>query len=153
MTTRRQLADQDVRPSEPVFVLFPLGGKRFAFAAEVVTELARPDVQHSFPQTTPLVTGVLLRRGKVVPVCDVAPVLAGSEAPARRLYLIADRRFDDGAAESTAIPVNGECELLSAPLVPRTGKLPDYVRGLLSLPNEIVEVLDLEKLLATEVRA
>ena len=153
MTTRRQFADGDARSSEPVFVLFPIGEKRFAFSAEVVTELARPDVLHSFAQTTPLVTGVLLRRGKLVPVCDVAPVLAGSAAPARRLYLIAARRFDDGATESTAIPVNGECELLSTTLLPRTGKLPEYVRGLLSLPNEIVEVLDLEKLLATEVRA
>jgi chemotaxis signal transduction protein len=31
--------------------------------------------------------------------------------------------------------------------------LPDYVRGLLSLKDEIIEVVDLEKLLAPEANA
>lgn len=153
MTRPRQCGDKHAGPADPVFVLFPLGKRRFALPAEVVTELAQPDQLQAFPHTTPLVTGVLLRRGKVVPVCDVAPVLVGSEAPARRLYLIANRRFEGGATEATALPVNGECELLSAQMLPATGRLPRYVRGLLSLHDEIVEVLDLEKLLATEVRA
>jgi chemotaxis signal transduction protein len=153
MSTLRKTANQRAASTDPVFVLFPLGGKRFALPADAVTELARPGDMQSFPHTTPLVTGVLLRRGKLVPVCDVATVLADSEAPARRLYLIATRRFEDGATEATALPVHGECELLSTQLLPRTGKLPGYVRGLLSLRDEIVQVLDLEKLLATEVRA
>lgn len=130
------------------FVLFPLGRKRFALPAEVVTELARPDHLHSFPHTTRLLAGVLLRRGHIVPVCDFAPVLVGPDAPARRFYLIANRKFD-AASEWTAIPVTGECELTNAELLPPTGKLPAYVTGLLSLSDEIVEVIDLEKLLGT----
>ena len=134
------------------FVLFPLGEKRFALPAETVTELARPDRLQTFPHTTPLLTGVLLRRGRVVPVCDVAAVLVGPQAPARKFYLIANRSFGS-VRERTAIPVSGECKLTSAEMLPPTGKLPPYVCGLLSLDSEIVEVLDLERLAAAEVRA
>jgi chemotaxis signal transduction protein len=133
--------------SEKSFVLFPLGRKRFAIPAEVVSELARPDRLHTFPQTTPLLSGVLLRRGKIVPVCDVAQVLVGPKAPGRKFYLIASRRFAR-ASEWTAIPVTGECELASAAELLPTGRLPGYVTGLLSLRDEIVEVVDLEKLIS-----
>src|SRR5262249_62416986 len=75
------------------YVLFPLGEKRFALPAETVTELARPDSLQTFPHRTPLLTGVLVRRGRVVPVCDVAQVLVGPAAPPappRKFYLIAN---------------------------------------------------------------
>jgi chemotaxis signal transduction protein len=132
------------------FVLFPLGKKRFALPADRVTELARMDRVHEFPSTTALVNGVLVRRGEVIPVCDVAHVLVGHDAPARKFYLIAKRKFES-AEERAAIPVTGDCELSNSELLPRTGELAPYVRGLLSLPDEIVEVLDLEKLMTEEV--
>jgi chemotaxis signal transduction protein len=130
------------------FVLFPLGKKRFALPSEVVAELARPDRLQVFPSTTPLLAGVLVRRGHIVPVCDVAPVLIGPNAPARKFYLIATRHFGS-ASEWAAIPVTGECELATAELLPRTGKLPRYVVGLLSFSDNLVEVVDLEKLIAS----
>jgi chemotaxis signal transduction protein len=130
---------------EKQFVLFPLGNKRFALPAEVVTELAQPDHVQTFPHTTPLLSGVLVRRGRIVPVCDIAAKLIGPNAPARRFYLIATRLFGR-VPEWTAVPVSGECELTKAELLPSTGKVPSYVIGLLSLPDEIVEVLDLQKL-------
>jgi chemotaxis signal transduction protein len=133
------------------FVLFPLGKKRFALPAERVTELARMDRVHEFPSTTPLVSGVLIRRGEIVPVCDVATVLVGRDAPPRKFYLIAKCKFAQ-TDERAAIPVTGDCELTSSELLPRTGELADYVRGLLSLPDEIVEVIDLEKLMTEEAR-
>jgi len=127
------------------FVLFPLGKKRYALPAESVTELARPDHQHTFPHTTALLSGVLLRRGKIVPVLDVAQVLLGPDAPARKFYLIANRKFGT-AVEWTAVPVTGECELTTANTIAPTGRLPRYVTGLLSFADEIVEVISLEKL-------
>jgi chemotaxis signal transduction protein len=133
------------------FVLFPLGKKRFALPAERVTELARMDTMHTFPSTTPLVTGVLVRRGEVIAVCDVAQVLVGRDAPPRKFYLIAKRKFDT-AEERTAIPVSGDCELTNSELLPRTGDLAGYVKGLLSLPDEIVEVIDLESLMTEAVQ-
>jgi chemotaxis signal transduction protein len=129
------------------FVLFPLGKKRFALPAEVVTELARPDRLQPFPHTTPLLSGVLVRRGRIVPVLDVAQVLTGPHAPTRKFYLIASRAFG-AERERTAIPVSGECVLSSASPVAPTHTLPPYVTGLLTLEDEIVEIVDLEKLVA-----
>jgi chemotaxis signal transduction protein len=129
------------------FVLFPLGRKRFALPAGKVSELARPDTIHQFPSTTAMVSGVLLRRGEMIPVCDVAQVLCGVNAPPRKFYLIAKRTFEK-SEESAAIPVSGDCELTASELLPPTGKLPEYVTGLLSLQNEIVEVINLEKLMS-----
>src|SRR5512133_147694 len=93
------------------FVVFPIGEKRFATPAVVVSELAQPDTPQIFPHTTPLLTGVLVRRGRIVPVCDVAQVLVGPHAPARRFYLIATRRSE---SELIAVPVTGDCELVTA---------------------------------------
>ena len=138
--------------SDNTFVLFPLGRKRFALPAEKVTELAKPDRLQIFPHRTPLLAGVLVRRGRIVPVCDVAPVLIGADAPPRKFYLIANRQFES-RKEWTAIPVTGECELTNVQPQQPNSKLPDYVMGVLSLENEIVEVLNLEKLIATEAVA
>jgi chemotaxis signal transduction protein len=134
------------------FVLFPIGKKRFALPAGSVTELARPDREQTFPHTSKLLTGVLIRRGHIIPVCDVAPVLVGPDAPPRKFYLIATRKFSD-TSEWTAIPVSGECELATTELLPPAGKLPKYVIGLLSLENEIVEVVELERLIGTGATA
>jgi chemotaxis signal transduction protein len=131
------------------FVLFPLGKKRFALPAAEVSELSQPDELQTFPHTTNLLAGVLMRRGKIVPVLDVAQIVIGPNAPQRRFYLIANRRFERDL-EWTAIPVTGECELTSAEVIAPTGKLPPYVTGLLSLDDEIVEVIDLNQLAATE---
>jgi len=128
------------------FVLFPLGKKRFALFADVVTELARPDRLQTFPHTTPLLSGVLLRRGEIVPVCDVAPLLVGPEAPERKFYLITARK-GRSSSEWTALPVTGECELAASELLPVNGKS-SYVRGVIEVGREVIEVIDLEQISA-----
>lgn len=139
--------------NERRFVLFPLGDKRFALPAESVAELARPDRLQAFPHATPLLTGVLVRRSAIVPVCDVAQILIGSDGPARKFYLIASRQLGT-ATEQIALPVTGECELASADIVQPTSKLPEYIVGLLTIGQEIIEVVDLDKLVgAAEVTA
>ncbi len=134
------------------FVLFPLGNKRFALPAETVNEMACPDEVQNFPHTTPLLVGVLVRRGRIVPVCDLAQVLVGNGPRPRRFCLIATLKFDL-TAECVAVPVTGDCELISAELLPPTVRLPNYVTGLLPVQRELVQVLDVGRLIATEVRA
>ena len=133
------------------YVLFPLGKKRFALPAEAVTELARPDSVQTFPHRTPLLSGVLVRRGRIVPVCDVAQVLVGPSAPPRKFYLIANCKRES-RQELTAVPVTGECELASAPRVPLAGGEPQYISGLLTMGDEIIEIVALEKLISAEAR-
>ncbi len=134
------------------YVLFPLGEKRFALPAECVTELARPDSLQTFPHRTPLLAGVLVRRGRIVPVCDVAQVLVGPAAPPRKFYLIANCKIGQ-RQELTAIPVTGDCELATAALVPLTGKEPHYIQGLLDLGGEPVAIVALEILISMEAPA
>jgi hypothetical protein len=51
------------------------------------------------------------------------------------------------------VPVTGECELASAASLPLTGSEPDYVSGVLSIGNETVTVVALEKLICAEAMA
>jgi chemotaxis signal transduction protein len=78
-------------------------------------------------------------------------MLIGPDAPARKFFLVVNRQVC-GKSSPMAIPVTGECELADAEELPTTGELPPYVSGLLSLQDEIVEVLDVEKLLSMEAR-
>jgi len=128
------------------FVVFQMNARRFALPAGDVTELAPPVRLHTFPHATPLLEGVIVRRGHIVPVCDPV-VLAGRNSPAHRFYLIA-RCGTGQPAEFAAIPVHGECELVSADLQPATLR-PAYVSGVLAVGDESIEVLDLEKLVAS----
>jgi chemotaxis signal transduction protein len=137
--------------AQPRFVLFPIGKKRFALPAEEVAELAQPDRHQVFPHTTPLMTGVLVRRGTIIPVCDVAQVLVGPSAPARRFYLIATRE-SGRSRHLLALPVTGECELTAADPRPQTGRLPEYVTSLLALDDEIIEVISLSILMADDTK-
>jgi len=88
-----------------------------------------------------------VRRGRIVPVCDIGQVLAGTPTRRHRFCLIASLRFDS-AAEWVAVPVTGDGELLTAEMLPPTGRLPHYVAGLLSLKDEIIEVIDLGRLIS-----
>jgi chemotaxis signal transduction protein len=93
--------------------------------------------------------GVLLRRGRIIPVCDVAQILIGPGAPPGRFYLIARCQLES-RLEWTAIPVTGECELASMKRMRPSEKQPPYVSGVLQAGDQIVPIVDLEKLLSVE---
>jgi hypothetical protein len=127
------------------FVLLQIGDRRLALPADIVAELAPPVRLHSFPHTTSLVAGVIVRRGRIVPVYDAGPVLLGKKSPAHRFYLIARRKFGK-ESEPGAIPLNGECELATAKLQPPEPGRPNYISGTLIIGEASVDVLDLEAL-------
>src|SRR5215475_12205651 len=137
--------------SEKSYVLFPMGEKRFALPSEVVTELARPDHLQTFPHGSPLLAGVLVRRGKIVPVLDVAQLLVGPQAPPRKFYLITKRKIESHQ-EWTAIPVTGECELASRSGTPAPAGSPAYVTGMLKAGEESIEIVNLETLVQAEAK-
>jgi chemotaxis signal transduction protein len=130
------------------WVLLHVGNRRFALPAESVMELAPPVRLHNFPHTSKLIAGVIVRRGRIVPVYDVAPVLCGRESSVHRFYLIAERAFDS-ASEGSAIPVNGECELANGEMQPRDEDAPPYFAGTLAIENENIDVLDLQMLVTS----
>jgi chemotaxis signal transduction protein len=127
------------------YVLIQIGDRRFAMSAVTVSELAPPVRLHQFPQSSPLVAGVIVRRGRIVPVYDVSRVLAGKNSPAHRFYLVATRDFGS-VREPSAIPVDGECELVTAPIQNPDAASPKYVSGTLTIGEENIQVLDLNAL-------
>jgi chemotaxis signal transduction protein len=132
------------------WVLLHVGNRRFALPAESVMELAPPVRLHNFPHTSRLIAGVIVRRGRIVPVYDVSPVLCGHESSVHRFYLIAERAFGN-ASEASAIPVNGECELATSEMQPPQENAPSYFAGTLAIENENIDVLDLQKLVSAEI--
>lgn len=134
------------------FVLLHLGSRRFALPANIIAELAPPVHLHSFPHTSPFVCGVIIRRSRIVPVYDASPVLTGGRSAGHRFYLIARRTFGK-ASELSAMPVDGECELVSGEMEPAALQDPAYVKGRIAVGEEFVTVLDFEALLHQESAA
>ena len=125
---------------QPTLVVLQIGNRRFALPSETVVELAPPVRLHAFPHTSPLIAGVIVRRGRIVPVYDVASVLIGRSSSAQRFYLIARRA--DSASDLGAIPVNGECQLASGHILAPESDRPAWIAGRVSLHNESIDVLD-----------
>jgi chemotaxis signal transduction protein len=130
------------------FVLLQIGERRFALRASIVNELAPPVRLHRFPHASARVSGVIVRRGKIVPVYDPRAVFGGRRSSANLFYLIADCDFR-GASDLYAIPVNGECELVSGEILPPAVAAPEYVSGRVSVGGEQVDVLDLSALVVS----
>ena len=140
------------------FVLLRLGDRRFALAAQYIAELVAPTRIFRFPHRTPKVEGVILRRGRIIPVCDVGDILIGTSILSRRFYLLAVRDYGcqrvsgpvvadpETRKEWVAIPVTGECELINAEITPTGDSDPRHVSGWLSHNGEVIEVLNMDAL-------
>ena len=131
------------------FIVLQMGHRRFALRADAVVELSPPVQLHTFPHTSDGVTGVIVRRGRLVPVYDAAPILVGRSFSNQRFYLVARRRIGH-ATELGALPVNGECELASGEMQPPAPDWPAYVCGMLPIGEESVGVLDFDALVSLQ---
>jgi len=127
------------------FVLLRLGERRFALAAVKILELVAPSRVFRFPHHTPEIEGVMIRRGRIVPVCDVAQKLIGKPLKSRRFYLIAQRSYGNHA-EWVALPVTGDCELINAEMTAPSENDAPHVGGWLSHGGDVIEVLNLDAL-------
>jgi chemotaxis signal transduction protein len=102
----------------------------------------------SFPHTSHEILGVILRRGRVIPLYDLAGLLKLPESAPAQYHLIALCR----TAETTglaAFPVSGECDLISADVLamkhPASG-----VVGELTWDGRSYELLNLEELILSQ---
>jgi chemotaxis signal transduction protein len=137
------------------FVLLHIGNRRFGLPSGIVTELAPPVRLHTFPHTSSLVAGVIVRRGRIIPIYEVAKILLGRSSSAHQFYLVARRGFaarpgEAESFESSAIPVNGQCELATSDLQPCIEDRPPYISGMLAINGESIEVLNFDALLAMD---
>jgi len=127
------------------FVLLRLGERRFAVSASQIAELVAPSRVFRFPHRTPKMEGVILRRGRIVPVCDVSEALLGKRLSSRRFYLITARQYGT-QREWVAMPVSGECELINAEVIAAGESDAPHVAGWLSHDGDVIEVLNLDTL-------
>jgi len=127
------------------FVLLRLGERRFAVSASHIAELVAPSRVFRFPHKTPKLEGVILRRGRIVPVCDVSEMLLGKRLTSRRFYLLAVRDYGT-LKEWIAIPVTGECELINSEMMATSESDAPHVAGWLSHDGDVIEVLNLDSL-------
>jgi chemotaxis signal transduction protein len=125
------------------FVLLRLGERRFAVPANQIAELVAPSRVFKFPHRTAQIEGVILRRGRIVPVCDVAEALTGRRVTSRRLYLLAVRHYG-AQTEWVALPVTGECELINAEMSAAAESDAPHVAGWLSHAGDVIEVLNID---------
>lgn len=130
------------------FVLLQIGRRRFALAASSVAELAPPVRLHTFPHASPLISGVIVRRGRIVPVYDASAELYFGGTFSHRFYLIV-RRPSRGPGEFAALPVDGECELASGDVQPAESDSPRYISGALAIGEDTISILDFEALVAS----
>lgn len=134
------------------FVLLPMGTRRIAFAADSVVELTSPQRLHNFPHRTPWISGVIVRRNRIVPVYDAGRLFGEQDALERRFYLIAEWQSGE-LRDLCAIPVSGECELVSCGPVTPIETEPDgrgsFAIGLIAVGDEEVEIVDLSRLIQT----
>jgi chemotaxis signal transduction protein len=127
------------------FVLLRLAERRFAVAAADIVELVAPSRVFRFAHNTQDIDGVILRRGRIVPVCDVAEKLIGKKLRSRRFYLIVLRAYG-GTREWVALPVTGDCELIFSDMTPAGETDLPHVAGWLSHDGDVIEVLNLTAL-------
>src|ERR1700739_1113880 len=130
----------------PSFVVFHVGTRRGALSRDWVSELIASPLLFSFPHTTPLITGVVLRRGRIIPVLDLGPGVLGAPSPPARFFLVVERHISN-ISERCAVPVQGECQRVAGVLLPAAGQ-EEFVTGRLDLNGERIDVLDLEKAIA-----
>lgn len=132
------------------YVIVPIGSRRFSLAAESVVELISIGNLQEFPHRTPWISGVIVRRGRVVPVCGVGRLLGEENESIGRFHLIAEWQAD-GARDWCAIPVAGECELASAEAAVQgddnTENQEPYITGSLQIGEDRIQILDLGKLI------
>lgn len=137
------------------FVVLPLGSRRIALPAESVIELLAPVKIQTFPHSTRWISGVLVRRNRIVPVCDARQLFGEEGSGPSRFYLIAEWK-EGQVRDWCAIPVCGECELEAAEQLtaenPTTGETAAYVTGAIAVDGETIEVIDLSKLIQAQRR-
>lgn len=126
------------------FLVFPLEDRRFALPTEDVVELSRSGQVQRFPHTSELLDGVMVLRGGILPVWDLAKTLLGESSATQKAWLVT--RCNYSGDERTAIPVSGECQMIHAAALPPLQGSPVYILGVLKLEDQLIEILDLRQL-------
>lgn len=142
-------------PQVPL-VAFRLGADEFALDVERVHEVLREQPVRVVPQAPEFVDGVLPLRELLVPVLDLRRRFGLGAAPAGlepRILIV------DFGGEPLGLRVDAVSEVLrvpepavSPPPAYFRGLAAEYLRGLVRLPERLLVLLDVERLLSSQER-
>ncbi len=135
----------------PSFVVAQIGSRRIALQSSGIAELILSPQLHTFPHTTSLIVGVVLRRGRVLPVLDMGLGLLGVPSADAKFYLVIERHVAN-FPDRYATPVDGECELVTGIMFPPNDEN-GFAIGRLDLAGDVIDVIDFEKVIAHDLAA
>jgi len=154
---RRQYREGLEEPEEEApaetseYLLFTLGGRRFAMPTSLAREVIRPPHLVRVPGTAPTIAGIINLRGQVTVVTDLCPLLG------------LERQGDIGDGRLIAVQSDGASAALAVEKVSGIRKLPDedieppgpggggfsreVMIGQISMESELLIILDIKRLL------
>ena len=136
---------------------FYLAREEYGVDVKQVQEIRRVAEITSVPRAPEFVRGVINLRGRILPVLDLRRRLGLGEVVVERASRIVVVRVKerllgllvDGASQVLKIPVS-QVEPAPEEVVQKGG---DYIRGVAKLADRLIILVDLERLLATELAA
>jgi purine-binding chemotaxis protein CheW len=138
-------------------VTFYLDREEYGVDVRQVQEIRRVGEITTVPRAPEFVRGVINLRGRILPVLDMKRKLGLGEVKDSRVARIVVVRVRerllgllvDGASQVPKIPVS-RIEAAPEEVVERGG---DYIRGVAKLDDRLIILVELERLLANELRA
>jgi purine-binding chemotaxis protein CheW len=126
------------------YVLFTLAEQKFALSLADVREIVRLGGLERLPGTRPPLAGIIVLRGNPLPILDVRPAGAASDA--------GDVLVMDFAGDPVGIAVDGVISVVPDSALPEAEEppaktLPGYVVGIRRSASGPVMLVDLERLL------
>lgn len=133
-------------------VTFTLGGETYAFETVHAAEVLRIPRLVKVPKVQELIVGVFNLRGEIVAAMDIRSLLGLPQlpfGPSGRIIVVKGEKFHTGLlVESvkgvTALPL----DTFEVAVKSLSGAQRDYLRGQLQLPDGLVILLDIKRLLA-----
>jgi len=130
-------------------LIFSLGGERYAFETQHASEVIRLPKLVRVPAVQSLIVGIFNLRGEITAAMDIRPMLGLGQpelAAAARVLVVKSEQFATGIIAEGALGVQG---LSFADFEPCSGSERRFVRGHFNDADGMINLLDLEALLAS----
>jgi purine-binding chemotaxis protein CheW len=135
---------------------FMLAGEEYGVDVRLVQEIIRVAEVTPVPRAPEFIKGVINLRGRIIPVVDLKRKLGLGEVEASRLARIVVVKMKD---RLIGLLVDGASQVLKVPLStiePAPEEVVEieahYIRGVAKLPDRLVILMDLQRILAPELR-
>jgi purine-binding chemotaxis protein CheW len=142
--------------AEIQLVVFDLAGERFGTEIERVQEIIRLQEVTQVPRAPEFVEGVINLRGRIVPVVNLRRRFGFPEAEATRagrIVVVAAARSTIGMVADAVAEVARVSRASIEPPAPIVSTMNnEFVRGVCKRPDDLIVVLDLERVLGEHSR-